>query len=77
MPVRTENKFCNVHMPESFGPFSMESRNKSQIIGEEEFSVAISCGSNHTMIGLYDDSDTTNTKLRLIYFSEKKKLGGM
>ena len=65
-------------MPESFGPFSMESRNKSQIIGEEEFSVAISCGSNHKMIGLYDDlSDTTITKLRLIYFSEKKKLGGM
>lgn len=78
MPVRTENIFCNVHMPESFGPFSMESRNKSQIIGEEEFSVAISYGSNHKMIGLYDDlSDTTITKLRLIYFSEKKKLGGM
>ena len=75
MPVRTENKFCNVHIPESFGSFSMESRNKSQIIGEEEF-FAISCGSNHKMTGLHDDlSDTTNTKLRLIYFSEKKKRG--
>ena len=74
MPVRTENIFCNVHMPESFGPFSMESRNKSQIIGEEEFSVAISCGSNHKMTGLYDDlSDTTITKLGLFLWKEKIK----
>ena len=65
-------------MPESFGTFSMESRNKSQIIGEEKFFAIHGCRSNHKMTGLHDDlSDTTNTKLRLIYFSEKKKLGGM
>ena len=75
--TRMTINFAIFPCPNLLGLLVCLSRNKSQIIGEGEFSVAISCGSNHKMTGLYDDlSDTTNTKL-YGYFSEKKKLGGM